>query len=301
MKLSPNSSSNSARNTNIESWVPQELTENGEVNPELVRAIESIFVKEEEKTLQVNGTGRVAKLTVEDINQVRWTPLELERVVITPTSERATPATILPKIEPVPAAPKPDEIVLQTAQEQAQEILADARQEAAEIVRKAQENAEEVRSSAYQAGIEKGEAEIAQLTTAAKSVLEQTSQWHDEMLTQAETIVIDLIREIARALFSDGFVLDDAQLQMTLSRIIANARTLGDLRIYLNPDDAARLDPSWRDFQISISNQRIQVVGSDSILPGGCFIDGQNGMVDGRMETRLKMILDAINDGGNKE
>lgn len=300
MKLSPNSSSKSGRNTNIESWVPQDLTDNRDVNPDLVRAIESLFVKDEEKTLEVSDTGRVAKLMVEDINEIRWTPLELERVVIPPLQEKSAQADILPTVELTPEAPDLDAKARQSAEEEAEEILANARQMAGEIIQKAREEAEEVRSSAYQLGIQKGEEEIAQATAAAKAVLEQTSEWRDEMLSQSESIVIELVREIARSLFSDGFVLDDAQLQMTLSRIMANARTLGDLRIYLNPDDATRLDPSWRDYQISISNQRIQIVGSDSILPGGCFIDGQNGMVDGRMETRLKMILDAINDEGDK-
>jgi flagellar assembly protein FliH len=302
MKLSPDFLQRTTRNTTIQSWSPEDLGETHFSNDQMVSSIAQIFSRVEDKTIEINESGRVARLNVEDPAKLLWEPLELERVVI-----KAIPAlepvqvVSLPVVEAVPQKPDLRESLLMTAQEEADGVVRKAQAQAAEILQLAQANADAIRMQAHQQGIDQGMAEVEQLTNAAKSVLEQASEWRSEMLEQCETIVIDMVQEIAKALFHDGFMLPEDQLQMTLSRIMSSTRTLGDLRIYLNSEDAVRLDPSWREFQVAISNQKIQIVGSDGIQPGGCFIDGLNGTVDARLETRLKMILDAIKDEGEQK
>jgi len=69
---------------------------------------------------------------------------------------------------------------------------------------------------------------------------------------------------------------------------------LGNLRIYVNPEDAGLLGPYWRELQESITTHKIEVVPSSSIARGGCYVNGQWGSADGRIETQLKAIIDTL-------
>ena len=83
-------------------------------------------------------------------------------------------------------------------------------------------------------------------------------------------------------------------LQDTFTKALLRGRSLGNLRIFVHPEDAARLDPGWRDFQVTISGQRIQIVPTESVRPGGCYIEGDQGTVDARIETRLDAVLNVF-------
>jgi flagellar biosynthesis/type III secretory pathway protein FliH len=96
---------------------------------------------------------------------------------------------------------------------------------------------------------------------------------------------------MAGILFGSDMVLDPKVVQEVCARALMKARTMGSLRIFVNPRDAVQLDADWRDFQVSISGQRIQIVPTDSIHPGGCFIEGDHGAVDARLETRLGAVM----------
>ncbi len=187
------------------------------------------------------------------------------------------------------------------AERQADEILEEARRQADEIVRNAQASIEEVNRQAYEEGLNRARQELASSGEAAQNILNSMLEWREELMNQSQEIVLGLVRTIAQMLFTEGFEVEDAVLQKTFSHALINARTLGELRIFLNPGDAANLDPSWRDFQTNISNQRIQLFPSENIRPGGCFIDGINGTVDARIETRLQLILDALDEEEKKE
>lgn len=189
----------------------------------------------------------------------------------------------------------------QQAAEKATQILEEARAQAAAIIQQAQQKADEITLQAHRQGWATAEAETSAILQTAKAIIEQIQAWRDELLLQSEGIVIDLVKEIARALFSDGMKLDSEVLQQTFNRILENSRALGDLQIYVNPEDAQDLGPYWREFQISISGHQIQLISSPAIQRGGCFINGQWGSVDGRVETQLKAILDSLTQAAGGE
>ena len=57
----------------------------------------------------------------------------------------------------------------------------------------------------------------------------------------------------------------------------------------------SHLDPAWREYQQLISGNRIQIIPSDGIKAGGCFVQGQMGTVDARVETQMKAVLEVFN------
>jgi flagellar biosynthesis/type III secretory pathway protein FliH len=45
-----------------------------------------------------------------------------------------------------------------------------------------------------------------------------------------------------------------------------------------------------------ITGNKVRVVPSEKILPGGCFVKGGTGAVDARVETQLASVLNTIDE-----
>ena len=67
------------------------------------------------------------------------------------------------------------------------------------------------------------------------------------------------------------------------------------MKIFTNPEDAALLSTAWRDLQVSLLGCEVKIISNQEILRGGCYIEGQLGAVDARVQTRLAAIDDALN------
>ena len=181
-----------------------------------------------------------------------------------------------------------------TAAEVATQILNDARRQAEEIVRQAETQANSIREQAYQEGMNTAVEEMQTNIATTKTMIEETARWREELMEQSEPIVLDIIRTIAQKLFGEGYVLETTALQETFNNILENARSLGNLRIYVNPEDALLLGPYWRELQESITTHKVEVIPSQSISRGGCYVNGQWGSADGRIETQLRSIMDTL-------
>jgi flagellar assembly protein FliH len=218
------------------------------------------------------------------------------------------------KPAPKPAAPvaqrAADSASFDAAREKAKQIMAEAeaaRAEAMQLVAGAQQQANtllettkqeaELRlQQAYEQGKAQAEAELASAIQSAQAAISEIANWHAEVLAQSESAVIEMVKDMARALFSSGIVVDSTVLQETFTKVLMRARSLGNLRIFVHPEDAAHIDPAWRDFQVTISGQRIQIIPTESVRPGGCFIEGDQGTVDARIENRLDTVLSVFDN-----
>jgi flagellar biosynthesis/type III secretory pathway protein FliH len=183
----------------------------------------------------------------------------------------------------------------------AQDLVRRAREEAAEILRNAQEKVKVIQEQAYQDGWNAATEEIHNHIDTSKTLVQEVTAWHDELLGKSEDIVLSLVKEISRKIFGEGFVLPAEVLQQTFGHVVENARSLGNLRVYVNPEDAILLGPYWREFQESITSHTIEIIPSNSISRGGCYVNGQWGSADGRVETQLKSILDSLSSDEAKE
>lgn len=180
------------------------------------------------------------------------------------------------------------------AADTATQILNDARKQANELLRNAEAQASAMYEKAYQEGINEAAEEMAKQIETTKNLVAEATTWRDHLMLQSEPIVLDIIRTIAQKLFGDGFVLDANDLQNAFNRTLENARSLGNLRVYVNPEDARLLGPYWREMQESITSHKVEVIPSPSISRGGCYVNGQWGTADGRMETQLKAVLETL-------
>ncbi len=182
------------------------------------------------------------------------------------------------------------------ARAEALQALADAQQQARELIENATREAEQRLQQAYEQGKSQAEAELASAIQAAQATISEAANYRTELLAQSEPAVIEMVKDMARTLFGSGIIVDPSVLQDTFTKVLLRARALGNLRIFVHPDDALRIDPAWRDFQVTISGQRIQIIPTESVHPGGCFIEGDQGTVDARIETRLDSVLSVFDN-----
>jgi flagellar assembly protein FliH len=182
--------------------------------------------------------------------------------------------------------------LIKRARADAEEILKAARLEADKTVVRAHDEIEQTKKEAYKTAYEEMQSALA----ATQAMIEETRQWQLSFTKSGEQILTGMLTEIAQTMFGEGVKLDADALQVNLNRIMENAQRLGDIKIFLNPQDANLLDPSWSDYQLLITGNRVRVVPSEKILPGGCFIKGSTGAVDARVETQLTAVLNTIEE-----
>jgi flagellar biosynthesis/type III secretory pathway protein FliH len=186
--------------------------------------------------------------------------------------------------------------ILEQARLQAEEIILAAQSEADSILLQAQGEIDEQKKEGYQQGLDKAYGEIQDTLRAARTMVEEVHTWQTELTSQGERILMEMLKEISQKIFGEGAELDTKALQVNLNRIMETAHGLGDLNIFLNPRDAKNLDPSWSEYQMLITGEKVKIIPSGKITRGGCFVKGEMGVVDGRVEVQLNAILKTFDE-----
>jgi len=186
------------------------------------------------------------------------------------------------------------EAILREAKQKAEELIRQAELEAQQIREQGQRDAEETYQKAHQDGLAAANAETQSMLLTAKSILEEVQAWKEAMFEQGEMMMLRLVIEIAQTMFGDGLPLDPDTLGQTFSRALNQAKTLGNLRIFVHPEDAAVLTAHWNKLQGAIGGQQVELIPSEVIKRGGCYIEGQFGSVDARVETQFETIKESL-------
>lgn len=223
-----------------------------------------------------------------------WVPSEMSVATMRPHRGGVFEPLFEPEVEPTePPGPTPEE--------QAERLIEEARLQAQGILAEAEQEAERLRRDAYEAGKGEAEVEMATLVKSVRLLLDQTREYRDRVLAQSEEAVIGMVKEIAASLFGEGMVLDETVLRDMFAHVLASAAPLGDLRVFVSPLDAPRLEALLADQAFSTHGQRVQIIPSETVKPGGCLVEGQQGMVDARVETKLDAVMQMLSEETRKE
>ena len=187
------------------------------------------------------------------------------------------------------------------AHHKADQIDLEARRKAEQLIAETEARVQQAEEEGFQRGWDAAREEVRPLLELVKSMAGQVDQWQRQLSAQAENFISDMVFEIARSMFGEGVVLNDRALQANLTRVLENTHALGDLKIFLNPQDAAVLDTSWREAQSAITGNRVQIISAEGITRGGCFVQGALGTVDARVETQLETILGSLKNTEERE
>ncbi len=188
--------------------------------------------------------------------------------------------------------------ILEKARRQAEEIILSAQAEADDALLQVQAEIDEQKKEGYQQGWNEARAELEQAMNAARKMTAEVQAWQSDLVSQGEEILVDMLKEISKKMFGEGAKLDAEALRAHLNQVMENARGLGVLKIFLNPNDAKLLDPSWGEQQMLSLGEQVKIVPTSNIARGGCLIKGNIGTVDGRVETQLEAILKTFEEAG---
>jgi flagellar assembly protein FliH len=211
-----------------------------------------------------------------------WTVPEFKREV-TVRKEKST----LEKVED-------NSYLITEAKEKADEIISTADMNASGIIAQAKTEAESLKQKAFMEGMNTAKNEVAETMHQVERMFQETQLWQEQVMHQSQSRIMDMVLAMGKKLFGTGFELPANQVDHVVSRAINEASRLGNLRIYLNPEDAKLLVNLWQESELTLNGQQIQIVSSQNISRGGCFIDGQFGIVDGRVEEQVDQITAAI-------
>jgi flagellar assembly protein FliH len=267
----------------LQEWSPIEFGQEELFSNELIASSTLTFfglkngdVKETTKNLVKADQGEVVFQS--------WKPDDMNLSLVNHIDDNPETTSWAPFLEP----PNPHKI--------ADQIIEDAKTQAQEIINNARINSEQIKQDAYNKGSEAAKNEMRESLQAAVSVINVARQWREDMMNQAEPMIMDLVKKIAQKMFGDGVELDNAALQQHFASVMESARSLGDLRVYLNPADAILLGPDWREYQASMLGNKVEIVSNESIKQGGCYIQGEWGTADALVETQLAAILNQFSE-----
>ncbi|MCE1254563.1 MAG: hypothetical protein LWX83_13560 [Anaerolineae bacterium] len=217
----------------------------------------------------------------------------VEDILMHPTEEELRyQAEMLAEIEQKQAEAA---AALEEAQKQAQDLLSQAREEAAHLVSQAHDQAEQIKQTAYDEGASRAKLESEEQLQHVTAIIKETQDWRQKILDQSEDVLIKMLQSIARKLFGNGYVLDANSIEEMIGRAITEANRLGNLRVYVNPDDHGVILSVWQESDLVVNGQKIQLIPSQNILRGGCFVEGEFGVVDSRIEVQLEILESELN------
>jgi len=154
----------------------------------------------------------------------------------------------------------------------------------AEIERRALERAEQM-------VVDKLNTLTPAMQAAATALLLERDQWRAEW----ETVGVRLSIAIAKKLLRKELAMDPDAAQASFTSVLELAAGQPHVSIHMHPDDIALLGEHVDDVAAGLAScAKATVTADDTMMPGGCFVETQHGIIDGRIETQLERIASEL-------
>jgi flagellar assembly protein FliH len=184
---------------------------------------------------------------------------------------------------------------LEEGRRQAEELVNQAREQAAQMINKAQSQVDQIKKQAFDEGALEIRLQSEEQMHRIATMIDETQIWRQQILEQSEPAIIKMVQLISKKLFGNGFVLDPGSIEQVVGRAITESNRLGNLRIYINPEDHGLLLSLWQESDLVVNGQKILLIPSQNILRGGCFVEGEFGVVDSRVDVQLELLESELN------
>ncbi|MBN1649382.1 MAG: flagellar assembly protein FliH [Spirochaetales bacterium] len=195
------------------------------------------------------------------------------------------------------------EAIVLDAQEEARKIIADAQREAEIATRESELKIKEITDKGFQegfeegrnAGYQEGKDEADRLIRLLHTIVDKAIEKRNELISEAETQVINLVLLIARKVIK---VISENQKNVVINNVIQSLRKLksrGDVVVKVNLEDVDLTSEHINDFMRMVENVRsITVLEDSTVDKGGCIIETDFGQIDARISSQLNEIEERI-------
>lgn len=188
------------------------------------------------------------------------------------------------------------QIIKTEAQTEAEKIVAEANAQAAKIIADAQAEKARIESTAhkdgynvgYEEGYAVGKEEADRLVERMHMVLEAVMQRREEILSETEHQIVELVVLMARKVIK---ILSENQKSVILNNVIQALKKVkgrGEVTIRVNLADVKLTTDHIKDFIDRVESvQGITVMEDSTVEPGGCIVETDFGAIDARISSQL--------------
>ena len=185
------------------------------------------------------------------------------------------------------------------AEQQAQEIIQKARLEADSLLEKAKAEAEELKISAqhqgYQDGINQAEQQAEAIRRQAREVLAQAEQARADTIDALEDEITALAVEIAEKVLTAQLTINPETVMQVAAEAVQMVRDRERITIYVNPADQPIYTAKKAELEEILSQRAVlTIIADETIKPGGCLVDTDEGLVDATVDARWQEVLQAV-------
>ena len=157
--------------------------------------------------------------------------------------------------------------------------------------------------SAYERGRVDGERSLSEQLVRQRSelldlqqgVIESLRQALPQLIRESEHALIELALETARRLVA-SMEITPGMVEAAIREAIAQVEPVSGMVVRLHPDDLALLERvNAGALNDLLSGEPLKFACSPDVTRGGCIVETQFGLLDGRRETKLLRIRQALN------
>jgi type III secretion system HrpE/YscL family protein len=166
---------------------------------------------------------------------------------------------------------------------EAEQVLARARTEAGAIMERARSEATHIRQDAA----EEGRAQAAAILAAA-------GRRSFERLEQAETELTLLAVRIAEKLVGEQLRIHPETVTQIVTQCLRTCTSAQRIVMHLNPDDLPLVERELPTLRALVETELLVPQADPFISRGGCLLETELGQIDGRLETQLQALQEAL-------
>lgn len=197
--------------------------------------------------------------------------------------------------------------VIKKAQHEADEAISQAKQEAENIITQARRQAEELKTEAHkeglaaghQEGLAKAKQEIEANLRDSLNILSQAEEERVQRIASSEAELLKLVTGIAEKIIGSELKSHPEQIVFIVKEALSRVATANSIIVKINPEDLQIIRENLPALQEVFDEPKTIAIKEDqTILPGDCFIETENGKVDARIKSQLERIMNEILKAG---
>lgn len=192
---------------------------------------------------------------------------------------------------------------VERAKEEAEQIVSKATADAETILKKAVQEAEKLKENArqqgeeqgYATGMERAQAQEAQMRQQLQQQREQQEQDYAARLHMMEPEVMDAVIHVFDQVMHTGLVEHRSVLLHLIRRTVQHIKNSREFRIFVSADDYASVSDSKQEIFEKIGGEAVlDIIMDESMQPGQCTIDTDEGIFECGMEIQLSNLVKAL-------
>jgi len=178
-------------------------------------------------------------------------------------------------------------------------LIKEAMEKAELIVKEAGEQARQIEQDAYQKGYAEGldlaNAELSKLIERVGAVAQSALDEKWRIINSHESNIVDLALEIAKKVVGEQILLKPDTVVDIARKALFIAVEREHIQIRVNPEDMDIIKSYKDDLMASMDGiEKIDVIADRRVKRGGCILETDAGNTDGRLQSQLSHIDEAL-------